>query len=89
MSKGIPDKTEVAVDYPNFHYAMLAEILGEPTITISPPEGGCEASSKNADDSLPPADSVGVAEKLALAFGQNDIAQLTPDDEVLLLHIME
>jgi hypothetical protein len=68
---------------------MLAEILGEPAITVSPPEGGCEVPSKNADDALPPADSVGVAEKLALAFGQKDIAQLTPEDEVLLLHIME
>jgi hypothetical protein len=89
MSKSIPDKTEVAVDYPNFHYAMLAEILGERAIAISPSEDGCEASSKNADDALPPADSVGVAEKLTLAFGQNDIVKLTPEDEVLLLHIME
>jgi hypothetical protein len=126
MTKPIPDKAEVALEYPDklyigtfertarfdahldengislslhrtgevdvrksvhlhFHYALFAEILRDLAKTVS---------------SIPPADA---AHRDALREGAGelyraldprrndkaDLAQMTPDDEVTLLHVME
>src|SRR5262245_16696299 len=126
MTKPIPDKAEVALEYPDklyigtfeqtarfdahldaagislglhrtgdadvrksvrmhFHYALFAEILRDLARTVS---------------SVPPADA---AHRDALREGANalccaldarcndraDLAQMTPDEEVALLHVME
>jgi hypothetical protein len=78
MSNPFPAKAEAVLDYPDFHYALLAEILSE----------GAATPSEFAK-SLPPADTVGIAEKLGLTSGENDIWDLSPEEEVLLLHVME
>jgi hypothetical protein len=79
MSSLFPGKTEAALDYPDFRYAVLAEILSE---GAAPPAEPAK--------SLPPADAVGIAEKLGLTFGEWDISDHSPEgEEVLLLHIME
>ena len=126
MTKPIPDKAEIALEYPDklyigtfertarfdahldetgislslhrtgaadvrktvrmhFHYALFAEILCDLAKTVS---------------SVPPADAVHRdvlregAEALYLALDPRsndraDIAQMTPEEEVLLLHVME
>ena len=126
MTKPIPDKAEVALEYPDklyigtfertarfdahldetgislslhrtgtadvrktvrmhFHYALFAEILCDLAKTVS---------------SVPPADAAhrdalregAKALYLALDPRSNDradIAQMTPEEEVLLLHVME
>ena len=126
MTKPIPDKAEVALEYPDklyigtfertarfdahldqagishslhrtgeaetrksvrmhFHYALFAEILHDLARTVS---------------AVPPADA---AHRDALREGakalyraldprrndKDDLSQMTPDDEVLLLHVME
>jgi hypothetical protein len=126
VTKPIPDKAEVALEYPDkfyigtfgrtarfdahldeagiplslhrpgpadsrksvrmhFHYALFAEILRDLAKTVS---------------SVPPADA---AHRDALRDGakalyraldprrndQNDIAHMTPEEEVLVLHVME
>jgi hypothetical protein len=126
MSKPIPDKAEVTLEYQDklyigtfeqaarfdahldetgislnldrageagvrksvrmhFHYALFADILRDLAKTVS---------------SVPPADAAHRdalregAKALYLALGagrndQDDIAQMTPDQEVMLLHVME
>jgi len=126
MTKPIPDKAEVALEYPDklyigtfertarfdahldesgislslhrtgaadtrksvrmhFHYGLFAEILRDLARTVS---------------SVPPADAAhrdelrDGAEALCQALDprrndKNDIAKMTPEDEVLLLHVME
>ena len=126
MTKPIPDKAEVALEYPDklyigtfertarfdahldeagialslhrtgeaavrksvhlhFHYALFAEILHDLAQTVS---------------SVPPADVAhrdalregAKALYLALDAGRNDkddLARMTPDEEVMLLHVME
>ena len=126
MTKPIPDKAEVALEYPDklyigtfertarfdahldqagislslhrtgeaetrksvrmhFHYALFAEILHDLARTVS---------------AVPPADA---AHRDALREGakalyraldprrndKDDLSQMTPDDEVLILHVME
>jgi hypothetical protein len=126
MTKPIPDKAEVALEYPDklnmgtfertarfdahldgagislslyrtgepdvrksvhlhFHYALFAEILHDLARTVS---------------SVPPSDAAHrdalreAAEALYRALDPRrndraDLAQMTPDDEVALLHVME
>ena len=126
MTKPIPDKAEVALEYPDklyigtfersaqfdahldeagislslhrsgeadvrksvrmhFHYGLFADILQALATTVS---------------SVPPADAAhrdalrGAAKALYRALDrrrndENDLAQMTPEEEVLLLHIME
>ena len=126
MTKPIPDKAEVALEYPDklyigtfersarfdahldeagislslhrpgeadvrksvrmhFHYGLFAEILQALATTVS---------------SAPPADAAhrdalrSAAKALYRALDrrrndENDLAQMTPEEEVLLLHIME
>jgi hypothetical protein len=126
MTKPIPDKAEVALEYPDklyigtlehtarfdahldktgislslhrtgaadvcktvrmhFHYALFAEILRDLAKTVS---------------SVPPADAAHrdalreAAKALYLALDSRsndkaDIARMTPEEEVLLLHVME
>jgi hypothetical protein len=90
MSKSLPEKAELGLDYPDFHYALLAEILSE-CVTVPP---SVEARSGDIADETAkpvPADPVGVAEKLGLPplDDDNGISQLTPEEEVQLLHVME
>src|SRR5712691_2264249 len=129
MTKPVPDKAEVALEYPDklyigtfertarfdahldeagislglhrtgavdvrksvrmhFHYALFAEILRDLAKTVA---------------ALPPADAThraalrDAAKALYLALdadagggkGDDDIFKMTPDEEVLLLHVME
>jgi hypothetical protein len=127
MTKPVPDKEEVALEYPDklyigtfertarfdahldeagislslhrtgpadvrksvrmhFHYALFAEILGDLAKTVA---------------ALPPADAThrtalrDAAKALYLALepdggkDDDDISKMTPDEEVLLLHVME
>ena len=126
MTKPIPDKAEVALEYPeklyigtfertarfdahldetgislslhrlgdadvrksvriHLHYALFAEILQDLARTVS---------------AVPPADAAhrdalrDAAKALYRALDpsrsdEDDLAQMTPDDEVLLLHVME
>ncbi len=129
MTKSVPDKAEVAVEYPDklyigtfehtarfdahldeagislslhrpgpadarktvrmhFHYALFAEILRDLAKT---------AASLPADDIAHRETLRDAAKALYLALGgdtggiadKDDIADLTPDEEVRLLHIME
>jgi hypothetical protein len=126
MTKPIPDKAEVALEYPDklyigtfertarfdahldetgislslhrtgdadvrksvrmhFHYALFADVLQDLAKTVS---------------SMPPADAAHrdalreAAKALYLALDPRrndkvDLAQMNPDDEVMLLHVME
>ena len=126
MTKPIPDKAEVALEYPDklyigtfertarfdahldetgislslhrtgdadvrksvrmhFHYALFADVLQDLAKTVS---------------SMPPADAAHrdavreAAKALYLALDpcpndKADLAQMNPDDEVMLLHVME
>ena len=129
MTKSVPDKAEVAVEYPDklyigtfeqaarfdahldeagislslhrpgpadtrktvrmhFHYALFAEILRDLAKT---------AASLPADDVAHRETLRDAAKALFLALGgdtsggadRDDIADMTPDEEVRLLHIME
>jgi len=128
MTKSVPDKAEVAVEYPDklyigtfeqtarfdahldeagislslhrpgsadtrktvrmhFHYALFAEILRELAKT---------AASLPADDIAHRETLRDAAKALYVALGgetseiaDKDIADMTPDEEVRLLHIME
>jgi hypothetical protein len=89
MSKSLPEKAELGLDYPDFHYALLAEILSE-CAAVAP---SVEAGDIADETAKPvPADPVGVAEKLGLPpvdADDNGKSQLTPEEEVQLLHVME
>jgi hypothetical protein len=143
MSKPIPDKAEVALEYPDklyigtfertarfdahldaagislslhrgggddvrksirmhFHYALFAEILHDLARTVAalPPEDAahrealregakalCEAL--RTEPPLKPARSVDRRQHAGARDDEADIAHMTPDEEVLLLHVME
>ena len=85
MSNPFPARAEAALDYPDFHYALLAEILSEGAAQPLPGHFTLSPVAK----SQPPADAVGIGEKLGLTFGETDPSELTPEEEILLLHVME
>jgi hypothetical protein len=90
MSDSLPPKIEAALDYPAFHYAVLAEILTE----CAAPSSNSQAEPGDAEEGtvkgLPPADAVGIAEKLSIESAEDsEPSGLTPTEEVLLLHLME
>jgi hypothetical protein len=90
MSNSLTPKTEAAVDYPAFHYAVLAEILSECAAPLtSGPILPADAEERTVKG-LPPADAVGIAEKLSIeSVEDSEPSDLTPTEEVLLLHLME
>jgi hypothetical protein len=126
MTKPIPDKAEVALEYPDklyigtfehtarfdahldkegislslyrtgtsdvrksvrmhFHYALFAEILHDLAKTVSavPPADAAhrDALREGAKDLFRALDARG--------NDQDDLSQMTPEEEVLLLHVME
>jgi hypothetical protein len=90
MSNSLTPKTEAAVDYPAFHYAVLAEILSECAAPATSGQVLPADAEERTGKGLPPADAVGVAEKLSIESGEDsDLSDLTPKEEVLLLHLME
>ena len=113
MTKPIPDKAEVALEYPEKLYigtfertARFDAHLDETGISLSLHRLGDADVRKSVRihlhyalfaeilqdlartvSAVPPADAAG-----ALDPGRSDkddLAQMTPDDEVLLLHVME
>jgi hypothetical protein len=136
MTKPVPDKAEVALEYPDklyigtfersarfdahldeagislslhrggdanerktirmhFHYALFAEILRDlaRTVSLLPPDDvahrealreGAQALHRALDDD---ASSAGDAPEAGCA--EAPVAKLTPDEEVLLLHVLE
>jgi hypothetical protein len=90
MSNSLPRTIKAAVDYPAFHYAVLAEILTECAAASSsgrvlPPD-----AEERTVNGLPPAHAVGIAEKLSIQSAEDSQpSDLTPTEEVLLLHLME
>jgi hypothetical protein len=90
MSNSLPQKTEAAVDYPAFHYAVLAEILTECAAPLTNGQVLAANAEARTVKGLPPADAVGIAEKLSIeAAEDSELSDLTPTEEVLLLHLME
>jgi hypothetical protein len=78
----------------HFHYALFADILRDLARTVSamPPENGAHREAvRNAARALHlsldrPATSV---RKAGRASKAGDISELTPEEEVLLLHVLE
>jgi hypothetical protein len=129
MTKPIPDKAEVAVEYPDklyigtfaqtarfdahfdkagislslyreggsdtrksvrmhFHYALFAEILRDLARTAASVPPADVAHRKTLLDGAR-ALSRALESAAGKNQGKNDITQMTPEEEVLLLHIME
>jgi hypothetical protein len=90
MSNSLPRTTEAAVDYPAFHYAVLAEILTESAALSSSGQVMPPDTEERTVKCLPPADAMGIAEKLSIESAEDSaLSDLTPTEEVLLLHLME
>jgi hypothetical protein len=127
MTKPIPDKAEVAVEYPDkvylgtfertarfdahlddtgislslhrtgaedvrksvrmhFHYALFAEILRDLAKTVASLPA---ADVAHRDELCEAAEALYLALKTDRRGDENDEGDLTPDEEVRLLHIME
>jgi hypothetical protein len=134
MTKPIPDKAEVALEYPDklyigtfqnssrfdahldetgvsltldkkgdadtrksvhmhFHYALFAEILGDlaKTVAVMPPQDEVHREAlRTAAEALYRAlctDAKSGAKEMDR--GTDDVSELTPEEEVLLLHCLE
>ncbi len=140
MTRPVPDKAEVALEYPDkvyigtferssrfdahldragisltlhrtgdanvrksirmhFHYALFAEILGELAKTVSsiPPDDAAHRDAlRDAANALYRALDGGASGEHAqnkrgdaARKDEDDMSQMTPEEEVLLLHVME